>query len=1043
MVRAAKEASVLELESNRPGNLFTYDEPVQLAARLKNAVQSIGEKKVLKYRVYDYTKSLVAEEVGVPFTVEKNGQTVPIKLDLKRREHVIARRPRSRAGNAARPRFAGSPIWWRSPAWRADAAGIHGPRQRPISASAAPASSPSRPASRAELVPRVHRVELDPSRGRRNCYRVLDAWDGFFDAAKAQSHRNRRHDLRSASLGDAARVATVGYQMFPCDLDAFRDLVTTVSKPRYQGKFWGWEWLNEITPGGTPDCVTDYVQLCRAGSLAAHAVDPNLYSVMAGGLWPRNYRLDVLNAGAGRYIEVLPIHYGNGNGILEARARPRCLTASRGRRRVGGTNRLAFVIQWDRPGLELVAEPVKSKWVMTRWTDELTAGCEKLFYFGGEGDAIGNSDYLLSDLTPLPAAATLAVFAAKTFHAVPVGVFSSPDNGARFYLFNRDGKALLVADTSAAGRGFTGLNFKRGGPLRVTDYQGNETILLIVNGQTGLQNSDMPVFIEGADLDVLKSYLVPAIVTPTSGASVDLSEATPQVTLLRGKPGSISVRLQNLYDHRLTGTLSSDLPADWAGQPRLDFDLAPGERKVMSIPVAVPAETAPQSYPHTLTVTFDPADKLPSVANPFIAAVISPQTIGNLLQNGDFEELDARGSPKHWGGSGAQLVSSEGLGLGLGKHVLKFAPSDNWANFGQELKLSGGQTYLYTAWVWNRGKEGGSNIMQTMRDGSSKPLFDNQVINIGDSTPGWQVFTCRYQAPKNLATAAFVPVVRGQGTALYDNLRVSVFEGSDFAAEAIKASKPPTIDGRLDDWDGKCPIPLIGRNQLRTLQKDYAWTPQNLSGVAYLRWDAKNLYVAVDVLDDVHHPAGDGESVIDGDSVILAFDPTNRSPDAASKSVVYYVSSQQPAGGSGRHTLWRSTQHSGDRPAGHLARDSSVYELVVKPSPGRCVYELRIPWSELGITPAFGAKFGFSIQLNDNDGHGPAAQMNWGGGLSPAWHPASFRDYYAGGITGRRARSRCCRVRVVVEWLDDRQAIPVFAGSDVRGDGVVLHRSVS
>ena len=520
--------------------------------------------------------------------------------------------------------------------------------------------------------------------------------------------------------------------------------------------------------------------------------------------------------------------------------------------------------------------------------------------------------------------------------------------------------------------------------IRITDYQGTETSLSTKNGVVLLPISDVPFFIEGANLDVLKTNLVAAIVTPTSGGNVDLNATTPQVTLLQGKPGTIQVRLQNPYEHPLSGTVAVSFPVGWAQPPRSDFRLEPSQRKILTIPVKLPPEAATHHFPHTLSVTFDAAEKLPSVDKEFMISLISPEEVGNLLQNGDFEELDATGrSPKHWGGSGAQLVSSEGLGLGLGKHLLKFGPSDNWANFGQELKLRGGTTYLYTAWVWNRGKEGGSNIMQTMKDGSSKPLFDNQVINIGDSTPGWQVFTCRYQAPKDLAAAAFVPVVRGPGTALYDNLRVSVFEGSDFAAEAIKASRPPKIDGQLDDWDGKCPIPLIGRNQLRTLQKDYAWTPQNLSGVAYLRWDAKNLYVAVNVLDDVHHPAGDGESVIDGDSVILAFDPTNLWPDAASKSVAYYVSSQQPAGGSGRHTLSRSTHHNGGRPAGHLARDSSVYELAVKPSAGRCVYELRIPWSELGITPAFGAKFGFSIQVNDNDGHGLAGQMNWGGGLSP------------------------------------------------------------
>ena len=42
-------------------------------------------------------------------------------------------------------------------------------------------------------------------------------------------------------------------------------------------------------------------------------------SVLAGGLWPRSYRLDVLDAGAGKYIDVLPIHYGNGSGMQEAR----------------------------------------------------------------------------------------------------------------------------------------------------------------------------------------------------------------------------------------------------------------------------------------------------------------------------------------------------------------------------------------------------------------------------------------------------------------------------------------------------------------------------------------------------------------------------------------------------------------------------------------------------------------------------------------------------------------------------------------------------
>ncbi len=94
-----------------------------------------------------------------------------------------------------------------------------------------------------------------------------------------------------------------------------------------------------------------------------------------------------------------------------------------------------------------MSETVKCDWVLKHWTDELAAGCEKLIYFGGEGAAIGYGDYLLSDFTPMPVAATLSVFAAKTFGVKPVGVFSTPDRAGLFHLFERDGKAILVAST--------------------------------------------------------------------------------------------------------------------------------------------------------------------------------------------------------------------------------------------------------------------------------------------------------------------------------------------------------------------------------------------------------------------------------------------------------------------------------------------------------------------------------------------------------------------------------------------------------------------
>ncbi len=934
---------------------------------------------MLRYKVYDHAKALISEG-AVPFTVRQDGQKVQVELPLSRRGTFLLQA-------AVEGWETRETTFCRIPDLAAITQGK--PTRLGFTAHAAPQVGFRTP----EMFQIARRLGLTSCRAFTEWKSIepgpghyaLSHWDRFFDDAAA----NRVETVITIYDPPAwvlPKGQSIGYQMFECNLDAFQEMVATVSK-RYQGKFRGWEWLNEITPGGTPDYVADYVKLCRAGVEAARSVNPGLQSILAGGLWPRGFRLDVLNAGAGKYVDVLPIHYGNGAGIQEARED----LESYGHPQAGvwENESCAFVIQWDCPGLDWVSETAKCNWVLTQWTDQLAAGCEKLIYFGGEGATTGYGDYLLSDFTPLPVAATLAVFAAKTFDARPVGVFSSPDQRAVFHLFERGGKPILVASSRAAAGQAASLAV--GVPsVRITDYQGNESELPAADGVARLPIGPLPCFVEGADLDVLKTFLVPAIDVPSAGGRRGLAAGTPRINVLRGKPGTIPIRLENVYDRPLGGTLRLDLPPAWTREQEVVFSLKPGQRKTLAVPVAVP-ETAPlESIPQRLRVTFD-WGKLPAVVKPFVVSVIAAESVGNLLRNGDFEQVGADGkTPAHWRRTNAQLVSSAGLGLGLGKRVLKFADAGQWSHFGQSVALRGGTTYLYTAWIWNRGMEGGSNINQTMKDGAGSDLYNNDVINIGNSTPSWQVFTCRYKAPENLASAGFVPVARGAGSVLYDNLRVTVFEGSDFAAEAIKVSRPPTIDGNLDDWDGKCPVPLIGRNQLRVLNKDYVWTPQNLSGVAYLRWDSRNLYVAVEVLDDVHHPAGDGETVIEGDSLILAFDPTNRSPDAARQSLAYYVSSQKPAGGSGMHTLWRPRQHSAGRPEGHLARDSSVYEIAVKADRGRCVYALRIPWSELGISPAFGGKFGFAIQLNDNDGRGPAAQMNWGGGLSPAWRPASF-----------------------------------------------------
>ena len=367
------------------------------------------------------------------------------------------------------------------------------------------------------------------------------------------------------------------------------------------------------------------------------------------------------------------------------------------------------------------------------------------------------------------------------------------------------------------------------------------------------------------------------------------------------------------------------------------------------------------------------------------------------MPNGNFETPDVTGrGPEGWTVNDRTKIwaAPEGLDEGLGEHVLKFENTSGWEYVSHTISLRGGQTYLYTAWVRNENIGTGSNMTQLLADGSQIRLYDVQVFTCGTNNPYWQMFTCRKQMPADTKRVSFTPVANGKGWATWDNIRVTVFEGTDYAAEAFRAKNPPTIDGSLDEWIKKCPIPLIGNNQMSEQVNTYAWSPENLSAIGYLMWDDDNLYVAFRVKDNVHYTTGSGqadaEAFIQGDSLILGIDPTHRGADADSKAFAYYLSSEAPGGGSGIYTILRPSQYSGGRQSGQLFQDSSIYNMAVTYSQGFCIYELRIPLTEIGVQAGLGTKLGLSIQLNDNDGRGLEAQMNWGEGLFGEWSPDNF-----------------------------------------------------
>ena len=976
-----------EIETDVPGHLFTYDEPVRISIRLKN-VQQPGERKTVRYKVHD-TRGVVVSEAQKEFVVERDGQKVAIDLGLERRgvflieldvpgwekrHTTFARIPDLKAITKGRPTRFGLTTHWDAPP--------------------------------EEVWAVAQRLGLTTCRRFTQWYRLQPGPDVFkLDDIERELATARRYGVRewlcivdAPAFAFPGKVERISYRAFDCKWDVWEHFVRTVTT-RLKGKFLGWEWLNEITPGGCDDPVGTYVEMCRIGTEIAKSIDASLVTVLAGGLYPRTFRVDVLTAGVGQYIDALPVHYQNGDGIFEAR---QDLDAAGCKHVAVWEDESAKGLNtWGVPPLEELMNTLQCDWVLMQWTDELAAGCEKIIYFGGKGSAAGSFGYLLDDLSPRPVAATLAVFTSKMFRAKPLGLFLL-GKGGLFHLFERDGKPILVASTYEEAGERIGLSLGSESVV-ITDYQGNETVLRTSEGRAELPLATTRCFVEGGDLDVLKAYVVPEIQVARvgSGTSANVARArriTPRVSLLRGREGKLIVRLRNLYGRELSGEIRLEGASESTGVSagRKAFALAKGEVQDCHVSVTVASDIEAADHALKLAVTFDWAE-LPRIDKEAVLSIITPDLLGNLMPNGDFETPDAAGTgPEGFrvNGKTKMWANAEGLGEGLGQRVIKFQNCANWEYVSRTIPLRGGKTYLYTAWVRNQDMGCGSNMTQYLADGRRVRLYDTQVFRCGTSNPHWQVFTCRKLMPAGTERVSFTPVVKGSGWAMYDNLRVTLYEGSDYVAEAHRCATPPKIDGRLDEWVRKCPIPLIGKNQITSQANGYAWTPDNLSAIGYLMWDDTNLFVAFRVQDSLHHATGSGKQIgtefTKGDSLILAMAPTKRGPDAASKSFAYYLSSTVPGGGSGKHTLFRPKAHAGGRPSGHLFRDSSVYDLAIQHRDSVCVYELRVPFTELGLQADLGAKVGLSVQLNDNDGHGPVAQMNWGGGLHPKWYARNF-----------------------------------------------------
>jgi len=192
-------------------------------------------------------------------------------------------------------------------------------------------------------------------------------------------------------------------------------------------------------------------------------------------------------------------------------------------------------------------------------------------------------------------------------------------------------------------------------------------------------------------------------------------------------------------------------------------------------------------------------------------------------------------------------------------------------------------------------------------------------------------------------------------------------------AKAVKAAGKVVIDGKGDEpfWRN-APAERIGASADESLRYGKGKKPwggaDDLSCVWKAAWDETNLYLLVEVTDDVYRAPISGANLWNQDGLQFLFDPARTS---AEKSGKYdYGCGVTPAGPEAFCYLTAHPSVGEGRAPWTLAEQ--------RLGGGSRRYEVAIPWKCLApFKPGSGANLGLSMILNEDDGEGRIGFSGW------------------------------------------------------------------
>ena len=209
----------------------------------------------------------------------------------------------------------------------------------------------------------------------------------------------------------------------------------------------------------------------------------------------------------------------------------------------------------------------------------------------------------------------------------------------------------------------------------------------------------------------------------------------------------------------------------------------------------------------------------------------------------------------------------------------------------------------------------------------------------------------------------------------------------DFTVARYAKTKPK-IDAVLEngEWDTATYLYSNSLEQVY-LSAGYVWNGVNdLSAKTIISYDEDNLYLYLDVTDDIHSASDKDSTIWKNDSVQFGITFAQREHDVFVGGTFTEISFSDTPDGA---IVWRHASEGNAFPTGKV----ESAEVAFRREGTHSYYEVSVPWKEItanSIDFDTLSKIGFSMLVNDNDGQGRKGWIEYGSGIGKSKDTSLF-----------------------------------------------------